>query len=228
MSAAGAEEAADPFLAPPADDEALRRRQGEDPYAAAHAGLPRIVDVLIAGTVLLLLSPLLIAAFVAIRLDSRGRGIYRQRRVGRGGEEFELLKLRTMSLGSDPVGVGMAVAAADPRVTKIGRVLRRTSLDELPNLINVLRGEMAIVGPRPTIPAHLEHYVPHQHRRHAVRPGMTGWAQVNGRVGISWGQRIELDDWYVEHRSPGLDLRILARTVIQIVTGQGLDPGAPH
>ena len=104
-------------------------------------------------------------------------------------------------------------------------MLRRTSLDELPNLINVLRGEMAIVGPRPTIPAHLEHYVPHQHRRHAVRPGMTGWAQVNGRVGISWGQRIELDDWYVEHRSPALDVKILARTVIQVVSGQGLDPG---
>ena len=206
-------EDADPFLAPPAEDPELRARQAEDPFVAARPGLPRIADILIAGIVLLLLSPLLLAALIAIRLDSRGPAIYRQRRVGRGEEEFELLKLRTMSMGSDPVGVGTAVAAADPRVTRVGRVLRRTSLDELPNLVNVLRGEMAIVGPRPTIPAHLERYSPHQHRRHAVRPGMTGWAQVNGRVGISWGQRIELDNWYVEHRSPGLDLRILARTV---------------
>ncbi len=215
----------DPFLAPPAEDPALRERQAESPFATARRGLPRVADVLVAGVVLLLLSPLLIAAIVAIRLDSRGPAIYRQRRVGRGEEEFELLKLRTMSIGSDPVGVGTAVETADPRVTKVGRVLRRTSLDELPNLVNVLRGEMAIVGPRPTIPAHLEHYAPHQHRRHAVRPGITGWAQVNGRVGISWGRRIELDNWYVENRSPGLDLRILVRTVTQVLTGKGLDPG---
>ena len=110
-------------------------------------------------------------------------------------------------------------------MTRAGAVLRRTSLDEVPNLVNVLRGEMAIVGPRPTIPAHLEHYAPHQHRRHAVRPGITGWAQVNGRLGISWGERIELDNWYVEHRSPRLDLRILARTVKQVLRGEGLDPG---
>jgi lipopolysaccharide/colanic/teichoic acid biosynthesis glycosyltransferase len=216
---------ADPFLAPAAEDAALRTRQAEFPFATARRGLPRVADILIAGIVLLLLSPLLLAAILAIRLDSRGPAIYRQRRVGRGEEEFELLKLRTMSMGSDPVGVGTAVAAADPRVTRVGRVLRRTSLDELPNLVNVLRGEMAIVGPRPTIPAHLERYSQHQHRRHAVRPGMTGWAQINGRVGISWGQRIELDNWYVEHRSPGLDVRILARTVTQVLTGQGLDPG---
>lgn len=216
---------ADPFGAPPAADPALRERQAGDPHASARRGLPRAADVAIAGTTLLLLAPLLLAAMVAIRLEGRGPAIYRQRRVGRHGGEFELLKLRTMSIGSDPVGVGTAVSAADPRVTKVGRVLRRTSLDELPNLVNVLRGEMAIVGPRPTIPSHLEHYSPHQHRRHAVRPGMTGWAQVNGRIGISWGQRIELDNWYVEHRSLALDLKILGRTVIQIVNGKGLDPG---
>lgn len=215
----------DPFAPPPGDDDALRARQGEDPYARPAAGLPRAADAAIAGFLLLVLSPLLLAAIVAVRLDSRGPAIYRQRRVGRGGREFELLKLRTMSAGSDPVGVGTAVATADPRVTRIGRVLRRTSLDELPNLVNVLRGEMAIVGPRPTIPSHLEHYRPHQHRRHAVRPGITGWAQVNGRVGISWGRRIELDNWYVEHRSLRLDLRILARTLKQVVDGEGLDPG---
>ena len=214
-----------PFLAPPAADPALRERQASDPYAAAGAGLPRAADVAIAAAVLIVLFPVLLAAIALIRLDSRGPSIYRQRRVGRGGREFDLLKLRTMALGSDPVGVGTAVAAADPRVTRVGRLLRRTSLDELPNLVNVLRGEMAIVGPRPTIPSHLERYAPHQRRRHAVRPGMTGWAQVNGRLGISWGQRIELDCWYVEHRSLRLDLLILARTVKQLVSGEGLDPG---
>ncbi|KAA0274196.1 MAG: sugar transferase, partial [Acidobacteria bacterium] len=157
-------------------------------------------------------------------LEGGGPAIYRQRRVGRGEREFELLKLRTMAPGSDPVGAGTSVGAADPRVTRVGRVLRRTSLDEVPNLLNVVRGEMALVGPRPTIPAHLAYLHPHQHRRHAVRPGLTGWAQVNGRVGITWGERIELDNWYVENRSIRLDLRILARTLAQVVSGRGLDP----
>lgn len=188
-------------------------------------GLPRAADVALAGLGLLLSSPLLALAAVAIKLSSRGPVIYRQQRVGRGGEPFELWKLRTMVRGSDPVGVGTAVVRGDPRVTAAGRVLRRLALDELPNLVNVLRGEMALVGPRPTIPAHLEHYAPHQHRRHAVPPGMTGWAQVNGRVGVRWGERIELDLDYVERRSPALDLRILARTAKQVVTGEGLDPG---
>lgn len=220
-----AAEAAAAFAPPPALDPALRERQAADPYAVAARGLPRSLDVAVAAALLVLLAPLLLAAIVWIRLDSRGPAIYRQRRVGRGAREFELLKLRTMALGSDPVGAGTAVAGGDPRVTRAGRVLRRTSLDELPNLINVVRGEMAIVGPRPTIPAHMEHLHPHQHRRHAVRPGMTGWAQVNGRLGIRWGERIELDNWYVEHRSPRLDLEILARTLKQVATGQGLDPG---
>ena len=150
--------------------------------------------------------------------------IYRQRRVGLGGREFELLKLRTMVAGSDPVGVGTVVGRDDPRVTGPGRFLRRTSLDEVPNLINVLRGEMALVGPRPTIPAQVDGYTPRQRRRHEVRPGITGWAQVKGRAGIPWEERIELDLFYVEHRGLGLDLRILARTVGLIVSGQGLAP----
>ena len=187
--------------------------------------MPRAVDALVAAALLVLLAPLLVAAMIAIRLESRGPAIYRQPRIGRGERRFEMLKLRTMGLGSDPVGAGTAVGAADPRVTRVGRILRRTSLDELPNLVNVLRGDMALVGPRPTIPAHLDYFHPHQHRRHAVRPGITGWAQVNGRIGITWGERIELDDWYVEHRSPRLDLRILARTFAQVVSGRGLDPG---
>ncbi len=183
------------------------------------------MDALAAGLALLIISPLLVAAMIAVRLDSRGAAIYRQRRVGRGEREFEMLKLRTMAAGSDPVGAGTAVGDADPRVTRVGRVLRRTSLDEVPNLVNVLRGEMSLVGPRPTIPSHLAYLHPHQHRRHAVRPGITGWAQVNGRVGITWGERIELDNWYVENRTPILDLKILGRTVTQVIGGRGLDPG---
>ncbi len=186
--------------------------------------MPRALDVLIATLALIVLSPVLLVAAVAIKLGSRGPVIYRQRRVGLDGAEFELLKLRTMELGSDPVGVGKVVARDDPRVTAAGRFLRRTSLDEIPNLVNVLRGEMAIVGPRPTIPAQVVDYTPRQHRRHEVRPGLTGWAQVQGRAGIPWEQRIELDVEYVDRRGFGLDLKILAKTTWLLVTGHGLAP----
>jgi lipopolysaccharide/colanic/teichoic acid biosynthesis glycosyltransferase len=186
--------------------------------------MPRILDIVIALLALALLSPLLLIAAVAIKLGSRGPVFYRQRRVGLGGEEFEMLKLRTMVAGSDPVGVGTVVTRDDPRVTGAGRVLRRTSLDEIPNLVNVLRGEMAIVGPRPTIPAQVVDYTPHQHRRHEVRPGITGWAQVQGRAGIPWEERIELDVHYVDHRSAILDARILLKTLWLLVTGHGLAP----
>lgn len=186
--------------------------------------MSRALDVVIATFALIVLSPLLLIAAIAIRLSGGGPVIYRQTRVGHGGEDFELLKLRTMVPGSDPVGIGTAVGRADPRVTRPGRILRRTSLDEIPNLINVLRGEMAIVGPRPTIRAQVDDYTPHQHRRHEVRPGITGWAQVQGRAGIPWEERIELDVWYVDHRSLALDLRILARTSWLTLTGHGLAP----
>jgi lipopolysaccharide/colanic/teichoic acid biosynthesis glycosyltransferase len=186
--------------------------------------MPRIFDILIAALALLVFSPVLFAAAIAIKLGSRGPIIYRQRRVGLDGREFELLKLRTMVGGSDPVGVGKVVARDDPRVTTAGRLLRRTSLDEIPNLINVLSGEMAIVGPRPTIPAQVADYTPFQHRRHEVRPGLTGWAQVQGRAGIPWEERIELDVEYVARRSFALDLRILAKTAWLLVTGHGLAP----
>jgi lipopolysaccharide/colanic/teichoic acid biosynthesis glycosyltransferase len=186
--------------------------------------MPRAFDLLVAGIALLILSPFLLAAALAIKLGSRGPVIYRQRRIGRDGREFELWKLRTMVAGSDPVGVGTVVTRDDPRVTGAGRFLRRTSLDEVPNLVNVLRGEMAIVGPRPTIPAQVEAYTVRQHRRHEVLPGITGWAQVQGRAGIPWEERIELDVWYVDHRSPALDARILARTARLVLTGRGLAP----
>ncbi len=186
--------------------------------------MPRPFDLVIAAIALVILSPVLLVAAIAIKLGSRGPVVYRQRRVGLEGHEFELLKLRTMVQGSDPVGVGRVVARDDPRVTAVGRFLRRTSLDEIPNLINVLRGEMAIVGPRPTISAQVADYTRFQHRRHEVRPGLTGWAQVQGRAGIPWEERIELDVDYVDRRSLALDARILAKTAWLLVTGHGLAP----
>lgn len=186
--------------------------------------MSRALDVAIALIALALLSPLLLIAAIAIRLGSRGPVFYRQVRIGRDGHEFEMLKLRTMVQGSDPVGVGTIVTRDDPRVTPAGRFLRRTSLDEIPNLVNVLRGEMAIVGPRPTIPAQVKDYTPRQNRRHEVLPGITGWAQVQGRAGIPWEERIELDVYYVDHRTTALDLRILAKTTWLLVTGHGLAP----
>jgi lipopolysaccharide/colanic/teichoic acid biosynthesis glycosyltransferase len=185
-------------------------------------GLPRSVDVALATVGLVVTSPIAAIAAIAIKLDSRGPVIYRQPRSGKDGRTFDLYKLRTMQLGADPVGVGTPVLEGDPRVTRVGRLLRRLSLDEAPNLLNVLRGEMAIVGPRPTLPAQVEAYTPRQRRRLEVRPGLTGWAQVNGRAGIPWEERIELDVWYVDHRSLGLDLRILARTLRLLVSGRGL------
>jgi lipopolysaccharide/colanic/teichoic acid biosynthesis glycosyltransferase len=186
--------------------------------------MPRAFDIAIATLALVVLSPVLLIAAIAIKLGSKGPVVYRQPRVGLNGEEFEMLKLRTMVEGSDPVGVGTVVTRDDPRVTAAGRILRRTSLDEIPNLVNVLRGEMAIVGPRPTIPAQVKDYTPRQHRRHEVRPGITGWAQVQGRAGIPWDERIELDLEYAERRSIALDARILAKTAWLLVTGHGLAP----
>jgi lipopolysaccharide/colanic/teichoic acid biosynthesis glycosyltransferase len=185
-------------------------------------GLPRALDVVLASIGLALACPLLVVAVIAIRLDSRGAAIYRQPRAGKHGEMFDLFKLRTMTLGADPVGVGTPVLEGDPCVTRVGRLLRRISLDEAPNLVNVLRGEMAIVGPRPTLAAQVNLYTPHQRRRLEVKPGLTGWAQVNGRAGIPWDERIELDVWYVDHRSLALDVRILARTARLLVSGHGL------
>ena len=184
--------------------------------------MSRVLDIVLAGVGLALATPLLLIAAVAIKLDSRGPVIYRQRRVGMDGQQFEVYKLRTMRLGADPVGVGTPVLEDDPRVTRVGGLLRRFSLDELPNLVNVLRGELAIVGPRPTLAAQVELHTERQRRRLEVKPGITGWAQVNGRAGIPWEERIELDVWYVDNRSLVLDLRILARTARLLLTGHGL------
>jgi len=159
---------------------------------------------------------------VGIRLESPGGVIYRHTRIGRHGVPFELWKLRTMVSGAESMGAGLYIEHGDSRITRSGRLLRRFSLDELPNLVNVLRGELAIVGPRPTVAEQVRNYTPRQRRRLEVKPGITGWAQVNGRASISWPERIELDVWYVDHRSFALDLRILARTVKLLASGRGL------
>jgi lipopolysaccharide/colanic/teichoic acid biosynthesis glycosyltransferase len=187
--------------------------------------LRRAFDVAVAATALALTSPLLALALVAIRLQSPGHPIYRQRRVGRDGREFDVLKLRTMVDGAESLGAGLAVDAGDARITRVGALLRRTSIDELPNLLNVLRGEMAIVGPRPTVPAQVAQYTERERGRLAVRPGITGWAQVNGRAALPWSERIELDLWYIEHRSWRLDLTILLRSGRMILGGDGLYRG---
>jgi lipopolysaccharide/colanic/teichoic acid biosynthesis glycosyltransferase len=172
----------------------------------------RAADVALAGLGLVLTSPLLAAAAVAIKLEDGGPVLYRQRRVGKDGKDFELLKLRSMTVGAEHLGAGFAVDSGDSRITRVGRVLRRTSVDELPQLWNVLRGDMSVIGPRPTLRYQVDRYSDRQRRRLDVRPGLTGWAQVNGRATLSWDDRIELDVWYVEHRSPLVDLRILLRT----------------
>ena len=185
----------------------------------------RVFDVVVAGTGLLAASPVLTVAAIAVRLESPGHVLYRQRRVGLHGREFDVIKLRTMVTGAEAMGAGLAVDEGDPRITRVGAFLRRTSIDELPNLLNVLRGDMAIVGPRPTVPVQVAQYTDRQRGRLSVRPGITGWAQVNGRASLPWHERIELDLWYVEHRSWALDLRILARTARLVVHGEGLYKG---
>jgi lipopolysaccharide/colanic/teichoic acid biosynthesis glycosyltransferase len=179
----------------------------------------RVADVVIAGGALLVASPALALAAVAIKLEDGGPVLYRQTRVGTKGADFELLKLRTMVVGAETMGAGLAVNHGDPRITRTGRLLRKLSLDELPQLWNVVRGEMSVIGPRPTLRYQVEQYDERQLRRLDVRPGITGWAQVNGRASLPWADRIELDVWYVEHRSPLLDLKILARTPSALFRG---------
>jgi lipopolysaccharide/colanic/teichoic acid biosynthesis glycosyltransferase len=179
----------------------------------------RVVDVAIAGAGLVLASPFLAAAALATKLADGGPVLYRQTRVGRNGEDFEMLKLRTMVEGAERIGAGPAVDAGDSRITRVGSVLRRTSIDELPQLWNVLRGDMSVIGPRPTFRYQVEQYDEHQLRRLEVRPGLTGWAQVNGRAALSWPERIELDVWYVDNHSPRIDLAILLRTPLVLFRG---------
>jgi lipopolysaccharide/colanic/teichoic acid biosynthesis glycosyltransferase len=179
----------------------------------------RALDLALASLGLAVSAPVSGAAALAVKLGDGGPVLYRQRRVGKDGSEFELLKLRTMVVGAEHRGAGFAVDRDDPRITRVGRLLRRLSIDELPQLWNVVRGEMSVIGPRPTLAYQVERYTPRQRRRLEVKPGITGWAQVNGRAALPWEDRIELDVWYVEHRSPWVELQILARTPLALFRG---------
>jgi lipopolysaccharide/colanic/teichoic acid biosynthesis glycosyltransferase len=187
--------------------------------------IQRALDIVLAFAGSIITAPLVGLLALAVRLETPGHPLYRQTRVGRDGARFEIYKLRTMVRGAEFTGAGLAIQEGDDRITRVGELLRRYSLDELPNLWNVLRGEMSIVGPRPTIPVQVEQYTQRQRGRLKVKPGITGWAQVNGRASLPWSQRIELDLWYVEHRSLALDLKILARTAKMVFSGEGLYKG---
>lgn len=195
------------------------------PLPQSLAVIRRLLDIVVSASVLAVSAPALALAALAIRLESRGPVIYRQRRSGLHGREFDVLKLRTMVDGAEHIGAGLRVDAGDARITRVGSFLRRSSIDELPNLLNVLRGEMSLIGPRPTLPAQVAQYTERQRGRLAVKPGITGWAQVNGRASLPWSERIELDLYYVEHRSLALDLRILRRTPAMVLGGSGLYKG---
>jgi lipopolysaccharide/colanic/teichoic acid biosynthesis glycosyltransferase len=172
----------------------------------------RLADIVLASFLLLVTGPLLVLAAIAVKLEDRGPVLYRQTRVGRNSADFELLKVRTMVVGAEKVGAGYAVDRGDPRITRVGRILRRLSLDELPQLWNVVRGDMSLIGPRPTLRYQVDQYDEHQRHRLDVKPGITGWAQIHGRAKLSWAERIELDLWYVEHRSALVDAKILLQT----------------
>jgi lipopolysaccharide/colanic/teichoic acid biosynthesis glycosyltransferase len=185
----------------------------------------RALDLVLGLLGAVLSAPLVALLALLVRLESPGHPIYTQTRIGRGGRAFSIYKLRTMVSGAEFTGAGLAIQQGDDRITRVGAILRRYSLDELPNLWNVVRGDMSIVGPRPTVPVQVEQYTERQRGRLDVKPGITGWAQINGRAALPWAERIELDLWYVEHRSLALDLRIIARTIGLVLSGHGLYKG---
>ncbi|HWF53396.1 MAG TPA: sugar transferase [Solirubrobacteraceae bacterium] len=187
--------------------------------------MTRVLDFTFGLIGSLITAPLVAVLALAIRLESPGHPVYTQTRVGKNGAEFSICKLRTMVRGAEFTGAGLAIQQGDDRITRVGALLRRFSLDELPNLWNVVRGDMSIVGPRPTVPVQVAQYTERQRGRLAVKPGLTGWAQINGRASLPWPERIELDLWYVEHRSLALDLRIIARTGGLVLNGNGLYKG---
>lgn len=185
--------------------------------------LRRAFDIAVSALALGVLALPLALVLLVVRLESPGHPIFRQRRVGLDGREFDVLKVRTMVQGAEQMGAGLAIVQGDSRITRLGRFLRRSSIDELPQFVNVLRGEMSIVGPRPTVPAQIAAYDDRQRERLLVRPGLTGWAQIQGRTTLSWPERIEFDRWYVANRSLRLDLRILLATVRVVLGGAGVE-----
>lgn len=181
----------------------------------------RLLDLLIALLALILLSPLLLVTALAVKLSSKGPVIFKQKRLGRNGREFNFYKFRSMVVNAEQTGSGVYSGKGDPRVTKVGRFLRASSIDELPQLINILKGDMALIGPRPPLTYHpwpISDYTPYQRHMFDVRPGITGWAQTHGRKDVEWHRRIELNVWYVEHVSLGLDLRIFFLTFFKVFT----------
>lgn len=185
--------------------------------------LKRVLDIVFSFLALVILSPLFLITVVAVRLDSRGPVIFRQKRLGLDARAFDIYKFRTMCVGAEHMGSGVYSGADDARVTKVGRILRALSIDELPQLVNILRGEMSFIGPRPPLTYHpwpLETYTKEQLHMFAVRPGMTGWAQVHGRKDVEWHKRIQLNCWYVDHVSFWLDIRIFFLTVFQVLKNE--------
>lgn len=181
----------------------------------------RFLDVTASFLGLVLLSPLMLAVSILIEIDSRGPVIFRQTRIGRNGKVFEIYKFRSMCVGAEKTGSGVYSGKGDARVTRIGKILRATSIDELPQLLNILKGEMSFVGPRPPLTYHpwkYEEYTDLQKRMFEVRPGITGWAQVNGRKDVEWHKRIELNVWYVDHMSLLLDIKIMFMTAFKVLT----------
>ncbi len=201
------------------------RRNGRPRRPQLDDAVRRAIDVTVSAAGTAVTAPVVAALAAAIRLESPGSAIYRQTRVGLDGELFSIYKLRTMVSGAEFIGAGLSINQGDDRITRIGSFLRRYSLDELPNLWNVLRGQMSLVGPRPTVQVQVEQYTEHERGRLRVKPGITGWAQINGRASLPWPERIELDLWYVEHRTVKLDLEIMARTVRMVLAGHGLYKG---
>jgi lipopolysaccharide/colanic/teichoic acid biosynthesis glycosyltransferase len=187
--------------------------------------IKRLLDIALALPALVVAAPLMALIWIVVRLESPGEPLFKQVRVGRDGVPFEILKFRTMVTGAEFIGAGLAVQEGDSRITRSGRLLRKTSLDELPNLVNVLRGEMSIVGPRPTVQVQVDHYTDRQMGRLRVKPGITGWAQIHGRASLPWSERIELDLYYVDHQSLKLDLQILARTPAMLLGRKGIYKG---
>ncbi|HEC34973.1 MAG TPA: sugar transferase [Anaerolineae bacterium] len=184
--------------------------------------LKRLFDIVVSLTALTLLSPLMALIALAIKLDDGGPIFYAQDRVGKDGKIFRCYKFRSMVINAEKIGLGLEVAKDDPRITRVGKVLRHWRLDEIPQCLNVLKGDMSVVGPRATIPSHVARYTPHQRRRLEMKPGMAGWAFVNGNNAIPWDQRIELDIWYIDHWSLWLDLVILLKAVGVVLRREGL------
>ena len=181
----------------------------------------RFLDFIFSLLGIILLFPVFLVLYFAVRLESKGGGFYKQLRVGRGGTDFYVYKFRSMRIGADKQGL-ITVGGRDPRITRIGYFIRKYKLDELPQLFNVLKGDMALIGPRPLLPQYLPLYSREQARRHEVRPGITGWAQVNGRNAISWSKKFELDVWYVDHCSFLLDLKIILLTIKKVFVREGI------